>query len=688
MVGAFVAVELKVATFIGAFVLWPWTRGAFWETFPRELTFLLQTIVLMAPAAFILARRPPSWSAPFTTVARLLAMACAAVAIQAFVFYHLMTWFDGYTRAQARSIVTEAALRNFTGWLILLLLMALVTGAMRAEDERARQERARHDLDRELAARAAAALKRSVHPLFLAQRLADLAHAITTGDGGEVMVHRIARHVRLLQRERGDVTRLLTEMNLLGTIERLSTFGIAVTLPEELRDVRVSKGLAAAFADLAVRETAAHRFSVEASRNGDGSVVVEITAAGPVLALLRTRLEDDRELGRTAAVQLDDRRLRLSYQIAAPHDHAPGAAERMPPLPAQRASRWLAVAIVLPVAVRVLFMSGDPMLDGARGLAVLLWLCGGAQLLMAIIARIRATFIVGLLAASAASTLMAAAVNVAAVELFARAAGMPAILIAGENPWLSLPRDAATIGTAVGLAALLAGQSRRNAWERARAVRLETLLSRADTVALETRFHPHFLFNSLNAVLALLREDRLAAQRMAARLAVLFHDVVAAGATQEWPLAREREVIEQYLDVMRVRFDDRLRVVMRIPRGLGHVRVPRLLLQPLVENAIRHGIAERTTPGSIVITAARHRPDELRIAVENDAAPAAVLPPVRGGGLSYVSERLTLLYGAESAPRCAAAAGRFRVEVTIPYLEVIARRPRSRIDPALRDTGA
>jgi len=138
---------------------------------------------------------------------------------------------------------------------------------------------------------------------------------------------------------------------------------------------------------------------------------------------------------------------------------------------------------------------------------------------------------------------------------------------------------------------------------REREADLERHLTQAQLDALRQQLQPHFLFNALNAVSTLIADDPSAAQRMVARLAELLRQALDERNAAEIPLWRELELAGSYLAIEQVRFGDRLTVAVDVPAAARLALVPGLLLQPLLENAVRHGIGRRPGPGSIEVTA-------------------------------------------------------------------------------------
>ena len=185
------------------------------------------------------------------------------------------------------------------------------------------------------------------------------------------------------------------------------------------------------------------------------------------------------------------------------------------------------------------------------------------------------------------------------------------------------------------------------AYHRAQAVRaatLESALVRARLEALERQLHPHFLFNTLHAISALMQTDVKAADQMLARLADLLRATLSAGTEQEVPLRSELALLDRYLDIEKVRFRDRLSVVTSIDPEALEARVPNLILQPLVENAIRHGISRKRGPGTIEIRAARQG-GMLELSVADDGVGLPAQGLIEGIGLSNTRGRLDQLHG-------------------------------------------
>ena len=175
------------------------------------------------------------------------------------------------------------------------------------------------------------------------------------------------------------------------------------------------------------------------------------------------------------------------------------------------------------------------------------------------------------------------------------------------------------------------------------AAHLQTALARAQVQSLQMQLQPHFLFNTLNAIAALMREDVEAADIMIARLADLLRVTLATAHVQEVPLRRELELVEMYLDIQRARMGERLTTRVSADPATLETRVPTLLLQPLVENAIHHGAAQRPGPILIEVTARRDG-HELVVDVEDDGPgpPENIVP---GHGIENTRSRLAAACG-------------------------------------------
>ena len=183
--------------------------------------------------------------------------------------------------------------------------------------------------------------------------------------------------------------------------------------------------------------------------------------------------------------------------------------------------------------------------------------------------------------------------------------------------------------------------------------RLQALLAQARLDALRTQLNPHFLFNTLNAVSALVERDPKGTRRMIARLSDLLRYTLEESAQPEVPLHQELEMLGEYMELMQIRFQGMLDIEFDIAAEARRALVPNLILQPIVENAVKHGVARVTHAGRIAVRAARRERDLVLIVADNGPGPdtggdAGHGPEDGGGiGLANTNARLSAMYGAE-----------------------------------------
>lgn len=180
-----------------------------------------------------------------------------------------------------------------------------------------------------------------------------------------------------------------------------------------------------------------------------------------------------------------------------------------------------------------------------------------------------------------------------------------------------------------------------------RASQLEARLAKAQLEVLKGQLHPHFLFNTLNAISTLVHRDPNAADAMLTQLSELLRMSLDSIGVHEVPLRQEVQFLTRYLDIQKTRFRDRLQVYIDVPEPLLSVLVPNQVLQPIAENAIKHGLATRPECGRIEVIA-RRRGAWLDILVRDDGPGFRLGPeglPLRGLGLRNTRERLRELYG-------------------------------------------
>lgn len=201
-----------------------------------------------------------------------------------------------------------------------------------------------------------------------------------------------------------------------------------------------------------------------------------------------------------------------------------------------------------------------------------------------------------------------------------------------------------------------------------KASQLEAQLAQAQLQVLKMQLHPHFLFNTLNAISALIRESPDEADEMVSRLGDLLRLTLETAGIQEVPFKKELEFLKHYLDIEQTRFQDRLKVEMVIQPETLDGLVPSMILQPLVENSVRHGVAPRPEGGCIKITAWLHH-SLLRLEVEDDGPGLSGNTPLKERvGLSNTRARVRNLYGDEHGVKLRNAAdGGLVVSLSIPF---------------------
>jgi signal transduction histidine kinase len=212
----------------------------------------------------------------------------------------------------------------------------------------------------------------------------------------------------------------------------------------------------------------------------------------------------------------------------------------------------------------------------------------------------------------------------------------------------------------VRLAELKAEQAR----ERVRISELERQTVAARFSALQAQIEPHFLFNTLANVVSLIEAEPVQARRMLERLIELLRASLAASRAQQGTLGQELELVTAYLEILKVRMGERLQYELDVPEDLRAARVPPLTLQPLVENAIRHGLEPKVVGGTVRVGASRFD-GELRIDVEDDGLGFAPTGSA-GVGLTNVRERLVSQCGPDARLAVEELAAGTRVRIALP----------------------
>jgi two-component system LytT family sensor kinase len=202
---------------------------------------------------------------------------------------------------------------------------------------------------------------------------------------------------------------------------------------------------------------------------------------------------------------------------------------------------------------------------------------------------------------------------------------------------------------------------------RARAADMEARLRQAQVQLLRTQLQPHFLFNALNTIAELIHEDPERADQMIGRLSDLLRATLDVGNRPKVTVAEEIDLVRHYLAIQQARFGDRLAVSIEVPVDCEAALVPHLCLQPLIENAVRHGLAPRAEGGTLGVAVSRHA-GELLLTVEDDGVGWSDGVPVEGIGLGNTRARLQSLYGdAGALTMSRRSGGGTVVRVVLPF---------------------
>jgi sensor histidine kinase YesM len=246
-----------------------------------------------------------------------------------------------------------------------------------------------------------------------------------------------------------------------------------------------------------------------------------------------------------------------------------------------------------------------------------------------------------------------------------------------QQPWAGMPIAPALSAMLFGIGVLLYGLSLAvhylvHEFVRAKAAEQRALESRlsaqeAELRMLRTQIDPHFLFNSLNSISALTSSNPAGARQMTQELASFFRHSLGMEAHQKVTLSEELRLIRHFLAIEQVRFGDRLRVEQDVGEGAGACLVPPMLIQPLVENAVKHGICNLIDGGFIRITASCHG-SLLHISVVNDVDADMPAPALNGIGLNNVRQRLAGAYQHEASVHWGRRDLIFSVDIQMPAL--------------------
>lgn len=213
----------------------------------------------------------------------------------------------------------------------------------------------------------------------------------------------------------------------------------------------------------------------------------------------------------------------------------------------------------------------------------------------------------------------------------------------------------------------LVGAFQRSLVAEKRALEMQVLAREAELKSLRAQLDPHFLFNSLNSVAALIGNDTAAARQMCFLMAQFFRKSLTLARERSIPLSEEITLIETFLAIERVRFGERLRTKFEVADDVRNVAVPPLVLQPLVENAVHHGVAHMLEGGEVCVSA-RRREGLVEIVVENPCDPDRPASRSTGVGLNNVRSRIETLAGNRASVDVDARDTSFRVSILLPVM--------------------
>jgi LytS/YehU family sensor histidine kinase len=209
--------------------------------------------------------------------------------------------------------------------------------------------------------------------------------------------------------------------------------------------------------------------------------------------------------------------------------------------------------------------------------------------------------------------------------------------------------------------------------ERFRAAEMERLVSEAELRALHAQINPHFLFNALNTIYGIIPREAAEARRTVLNLSNIFRYSLQSDKILI-PLSEELKIVTAYLEIERLRLGHRLKTTIRVDKGAEHILIPILSIQPLVENAIKHGLSAQSSEGWLRLTA-EMKADGLTVSVEDSGAEhTATMAPFsrttgNGVGLTNVTRRLELCFGPEAGVTMERGAFGTRVQFSIPRAE-------------------
>lgn len=197
-------------------------------------------------------------------------------------------------------------------------------------------------------------------------------------------------------------------------------------------------------------------------------------------------------------------------------------------------------------------------------------------------------------------------------------------------------------------------------------LRLQNSLKEAQLSSLSNQLNPHFLFNSLNNIRFMIHENAEQADETITALSEILRYSLESSQHERLPLAREIEIIQRYMDIVRIQFEERLRFELQIPTELRSTCIPPMLLQMLIENAVKHGLEQIKEGGLIRVNAAREGED-IALSVANNVPLKRLVSDCNTGiGLKNIRQRLSLLYGNRATLEVSQKQDLFEVQITLP----------------------
>jgi histidine kinase len=492
----------------------------------------------------------------------------------------------------------------------------------------------------------------------------------------ERAVKRLARHGRMLTSilAEGGAT-AVTRLRTLRSV--LLLHGTDVELQLELdaaRRVTPSLRAFAAAMEETARRLALPGVRIAARTCAGGAIAVSVNAKGEEATRFIDELASQlaplvRPIGWSAACSDASAELELLLPDDTPSE--PGPAQTLLPVVRNTGSVYTWVAVFAGVSVLVNLygttLPAAPLSMWADAASALTWLVAALPLIFIAERIVTLRWWIAAPALLSTAWLAGTALSLVAVAGASAYTAAMCIPLAPVAPLVALPnvaRQNVLIACAIAGVSFAFANGRQLLGAQASVGRMRQALASAELRTLEARIQPHFLFNALVSLLALIRLDPDRAAEMCDLLSDLFARSVAASGVHEWPLREEIALTIDYLTVQHIRFGDRLIVRTSVDPELHDRLIPRLLLQPLVENAVKHGVARREEPTHLTITA-RYRHGALQLEVVNDAdAAAAHRPPTAGGGLTFVRSRVAAAGG--TVDYDASRPGTFRVRCVLP----------------------